>query len=108
MTVMEIKNVFQPRRLWEEPEQVVRFVNVNDLKEYIANAGPPGEFKPHAWYNRDGDLFEIIWKDDPAHAETCGDLTLLRSMETGEVVGVEFFGPKRLMGLVPVPPYAHE
>jgi hypothetical protein len=63
----------------------------------------PGPFKPLPHYNRVGDQIEWYWKDAECYAEwvqvdgvNVG--AVMRSMATGEVVGVKVFGAKDMLG----------
>lgn len=56
-------------------------------------------FKPQVYYNRDGDQFEIYWKDDPYYAEQINtdgtsQFSLHKSIETNEIVGVTLYSVK--------------
>jgi hypothetical protein len=87
---VKITKVHRPRRLYEDPERIVEYINVGDIANYMKTAGPPGEFKPgKCYYNRDGDQLEIYWKTDACYAETCGDIVLMKAFDTQEVVGVK-------------------
>jgi hypothetical protein len=102
---MDKKIVHHPRQLYEIPAHDSAYINVANLKEYIEQhfTGPPKEFTPHAWYNRDGDMFEVYWSDKPCVAHEEGGLTVMRSQQDWNVVvGVKFHSVKKLMGLVEV------
>jgi hypothetical protein len=54
---------------------------------------------PEITYNRDGDLLECIWGSGSYYGEWLDPrITLYRSHETGEVVGVCIEGASRLCG----------
>jgi len=96
-----MKEVIKPRKLYEEPECVERLTPAGELAAYI-DAHPPDTFQPFApsvFWNRAGDGFEVVWESVPYYVETCGDVELCRCFETGRVVGVQFWGVKRRMGL---------
>ena len=49
---------------------------------------PPGDFRPTATYDRDGDCIEFLASPDPFFAERVDDLvTVYYSQETGQVIG---------------------
>ena len=62
-----------------------------DLEKLIREAAKH-PFRPVAWYNKDGDIVEAVWKDCSYYAEWLNpQITLLRSSRTKEIVGVEIW-----------------
>lgn len=71
---------------------------LNDLLNKIINQPLP-EFKPHVWYNTDGDMIEVYWKKDNSYGVWINhNLTLLKSQDTDEVVGVLIEDVSRFIG----------
>lgn len=104
---MTEKKAIKPRRIYEEPEEIVTLIPVSDLPEWIEKrACELKEFKPSVCYNRDGDLIEVYFENDHCVAESQPGLTIERSMETQRVVGVKVHGVKKLMGLKEIAPKA--
>ena len=94
----------KPCKLYEEPEKVCEYVNVNDLKAYIdERAGEDGgkqPFQPCIIYNREGDGFQVVWDDVKCYAKSIGGrLELLLEFDKNRVVGIKFWGAKDRMGL---------
>lgn len=74
------------------PDEFSKFV-----LEMAEKLGPPGPFKPHWWYNKDGDQIEIYWSEETYVAKWINpQLTLLMSHEDPEkIIGVIIEGVKR-------------
>jgi len=72
-----------------------------DLKEYMLSR-KPWPFIPGAvYYSEVGDMVIAYWKDDPGYAESVSpELTVIRSFETKEVVGVKILGIKPLLQIL--------
>jgi hypothetical protein len=68
------------------------------LVEKIA-AEPRQPFKPHWWYNKDGDMIEIYWSDEAYVAKWLNpQVTVLYSVEDPtRIVGVQIEGIKKGM-----------
>jgi hypothetical protein len=59
--------------------------------------GSPGQFRPTAYYDRDGDCIEFLARPDTFYAERVDDLvTVYLSEDTGEIVGSLLKGVTRL------------
>jgi hypothetical protein len=58
-------------------------------------------FQPNAWFNEDGDLLEAYWDESRAYGVQTknGRMTIMRSVETEEIVGVKVYGIRKLMGM---------
>lgn len=99
---MNFKQLEQPRKLYEQPAETSDMIPLVELEGYMKDK-TPGTFKPgKVRYSRIGEMIEVHWQDDPAYAENCGDVVLLRSFATKQVVGVKILHPKGIMGLVEV------
>ncbi|MDE2095742.1 MAG: hypothetical protein KGL39_00675 [Patescibacteria group bacterium] len=100
-----MKEVIKPRKLYEEPEEVVRYLSIfGELQDYL-DAHPPDpnkKFQPHVYYNREGDLLEFWWDEAIYYVKPVGDnssLELHCEMGTDRVVGCKIWGVKGLLGL---------
>lgn len=81
-----------------------KFIRVEELPEYLAKTGPPGPFKPIPFFNREGQQIEWYWSDERAvcewiHVDGVAVGAVLRSIATGQVVGVKIFGVTDQAGL---------
>ena len=87
---MDIVTKVKPRCVYEIPEKTCEYLPVSDLKEWIEGdvRTPVRDFEPCCYYNEDGDMFEVIWKNDSCYSEQCGNFRVMKSFETGEIVGV--------------------
>ena len=102
---MPNKTVHYPRKLFELPAKDHELIPLADIAQwmkehYCQKTGD--KFKPFVHYNFMGDFFELYWSDDDCYAEPVENLTLMKSFATGKVVGVQFYQPKQLMGLIEV------
>lgn len=59
------------------------------------------KFQPNAWFNEDGDFLEVDWDDSRSYGEQTknGRMTIMRSIETEEIVGVKVYGIRKLMSM---------
>ena len=58
------------------------------MQKVLGLVGEPEDFKPFAYYNKDGDCIEFFAKSDDYYAERVdGLLTVYRSRENGEIIG---------------------
>ncbi len=103
---MDIIQEVKPRRLFEEPEHVERFIAVKDLREYMEDAKktapcmqPGFVFKPLARYVRAMDAFDVLWKESAFLSRRMGDLEVYVDPDTGEIGGVRFYGVLEKMNL---------
>ena len=70
------------------------------VAEYLAAhpIDPDRVFKPVAWYNADGDQIEAYFDPAMAYAEQLTPyISLFRSFETKEIVGVQIHGVEQLI-----------
>lgn len=69
------------------------------LEDFIAELGPPPEFKPNAWYNEPGDLIEVYWSnEDHVHRHLNRQLELKVSTEDRDkVTGVMIWGVRKML-----------
>jgi hypothetical protein len=73
---------------------------VEDLMEFIKANPPKGPFKPHAYYNVDGNQLEVCWSDEQDYTQSIeGGMCLHRSQEDHKVVGVTIYGIQRVMSI---------
>lgn len=72
--------------------------NFEKLMEDLAKR-PRGPFKPHWWYNKDGDMIEIYWSEEAYVAKWLNhQVTVLYSQEDPtRIVGVQIEGIKKGM-----------
>ncbi len=100
-----MKTITKPRKLYEEQEKICELLPISDLAQWIKDYPVPSDFvfKPIVHWNRDGNFLEAYWKDDSCYAEPVGELTLMRSHETDEVVGIQIHRVTKQIGLVEVP-----
>lgn len=89
----------KPRKVYEEPETVDNYISLSELSDYIKSMPPCGEFKPEAFYNREGDMIEVYFENASCYAERMGNFTVERSQHDNRIVGVKIHGVKSLIGL---------
>ena len=97
-----MKTQHQPRQIFERPAQDREFIGVTELQDHIRKRpiADIGEFHPgKPFYNQDGDMIEVYWSDEPCYAECLGDITVERSFETKQIVGIKIHGVTKLAGL---------
>ena len=73
---------------------------MNNFFDEIMNMVSSEPFKPHAFYNKDGDMMEVYFKNDSCYTKTLnGDIEVHLSQENDEVVGLNILNVKKLMNL---------
>jgi len=81
----------------------MRRSNNSFAEDVMAIAGPIREFKPCAFYNRDGDCIESFFQPDDFYAERVDDLlTVYYSEESGELIGSVIKGVSQVFRDSPV------
>lgn len=67
------------------------------LKKFVGAA--TGKFEPFVYVDSDWIFLEVCWKNSASYGEYVGNgITLMKSQETDEIVGVEVSGLKELLG----------
>ncbi len=108
---MENKTVYRTGRTFKEEDRVDTYISVKHIGGYVdellkeTKQRLTKKFEPFVSFNSDGGFLEIYWKDNPCYAEDCENrhLTLMKDMETHEVVGIKIHGVHKLLNLTEIP-----
>ncbi len=108
---MNNETVYRTGRTFKEKDEVAKYIPVSNLQEYVNQLiekrfkEPKNEFQPVIYFNREGNLLEIYWKDDSCYAESSDNkhLTLMKNFETKEIVGIKIYGIHKLLNLEEIP-----
>lgn len=79
-------------------------MTLEDFQEYLETLLEETKneiFQPNAWFNREGDFLEVYWDESRAYGTDTENhmITIMRSTETEEIVGVKIHGIHKLMGM---------
>lgn len=69
--------------MYEEPEELVTLIPVESLRAWIEAHPQTDEFKPMAFYNREGDMIEVHFENEHGYCERMGNFTIERAQECG-------------------------
>jgi len=71
-----------------------------ELLEFLKSNPPVGEFKPYTLFSREADAITVYWSGEPDTSERLNEqITLYRSIATGEVVGCRIKGIAAMQGM---------
>jgi hypothetical protein len=66
----------------------MKAISNSELARFVNELPPPGEFRPTATYDPDGDCIEFLFQADDYHAERIDDVvTVYYGRTSGELIG---------------------